>query len=139
MPAPLHIDGLAFHEIRGVINTRQLLLFNRQYSIEIDTLHDRFKDEIVDPWIRELKEEGERTLLEASQASIQAAKDLMTSALLEREDRYKRELEEKRKEMRVGEVEVSRFTAVYSNLLAAEASSTELLVRINECRTQSGQ
>ena len=122
-----------------MINGREWSLFNRQYSIEIDTLHDRFNDEIIDPWIRKLKEEGERTLLEASQASIQAAMDLMTSALLEREYRYKRELEEKRKEMRVGEVEVSRFTAVYSNLLAAEAASTELLVRINECRTQSGQ
>ena len=139
MPASLHIDGPASQEISGVINSRQWSLFNRQYSIEIDTLHDRFKDKIVDPWIRELKEEGERTLLEVSQASIRAAKDWMASALLEKEDRYKRELEAKRKEMHVGEAEVSRFTAVYTNLLSAEAASTELLVRISDCRAQSGQ
>ena len=137
MPTSLHIDGLAFHEIRGVINTRQLSLFNRQYSIRIDTLHDRLKDEIVDPWIRKLKEEGENTLFGTTEAGLKAAKNLLTSALLEREDRCKRELEEKRKNDT--EERVARLTAVYSNLLAAEAASTELLVRIKECRTQRGQ
>ena len=37
----LSIRGLAFEDISGLINARQLSLFNRQYSIEIDTLYDR--------------------------------------------------------------------------------------------------
>jgi len=60
---PLKINEFAFQEIRGVINTQQSSLFNRQYSIAIDTLHDWFKGEIVDPWIKELREEGENALI----------------------------------------------------------------------------
>ena len=138
MLASLHIDELAFQEIRGVINNRQLSLFNRQYSIEIDTLHDRFKDEIIDPWIRELKEEGEKTLLRATEASLEVAKNLMTSALLEKEDRCKRKLEDTEKDKLAGEKHVAWFTAICINLLAAEEALSGLSVRINRWRTQSG-
>ena len=138
MPASLHIDGLAFQEISGVINSRQWSLFNRQYSIEIDTLHDRCKDEIVDPWIRKLKEEGERTLLGTTEARLRVAKNLMTSALLEKKEQCKRKLEETEKDTLAGEENIARFTAVCNNLWAAEGASTELFVRINGWRTQGG-
>ena len=111
-----------------MINSRQLSLFNRQYCIEIDTLHDRFKGEIIDPWIRKLKEEEEATLLEIAGTSFRAAKDWVTSALLEREDRFKQELDEK--DMLVGEDKVEHLTAVYSNLLAAEEALRELLIHV---------
>ena len=113
----LSTDGLTFQEVSGVINSRQRSLFNRQYCIEIDILHDRFKGEIIDPWIRKLKEEGERTLFGITETSFKAAKDWMTSTLREREGRYRREFE--KKDMLVGEGRVERLTAVYSNLLAA--------------------
>ena len=63
--------------------------------MEIDTLPNRFKAKIIDPWIRKLKEG--KTLLEAIEMSLKAAKNSMASALglLLREDRCKRELEEK--------------------------------------------
>ena len=137
MPASLHIDGLAFNEMRGVINSRQLSFFNRQCSIEIHTLHDRFKDEIIDPWIRKLKEEGEKTLFGTTKARLKVAKNLMTSALLEREDRCKRRLEEAEKDKLAGE-NIAWLRAVCSNLLAAEGALTELSVRISGWRTQSG-
>ena len=111
-----------------MINTRQLSLFNRQYCIEIDTLHDRFKSEIIDPWIRKLKEEGEATLLRTTGTSIRAAKDWVTSALLEREARCKQGLDKKYE--LVGEERVERLTAVYSNLLAAEEALKELLAHV---------
>ena len=130
MPASLHIDGLAFQEILGAIKSRQLSLFHRQYSIDIDTLQDRFKDEIIDPWIRKLKEEGEKTLLGTTGASLKAAKNLTTSPLLEREDRYKRELDEMERDKLIGEEKVVQFTAVYSNLLAAEGALGELFARV---------
>ena len=114
-----------------MINSRQLSLFNRQHSIEIDTLHDRFKDEIVNPWIKKLKEEGEKTLLGATEASLEVAKNLMTSALLEKEDRCKRKLEETKKDKLAGEENIAWFTAVCSNLWAAEGALTELSVRLN--------
>ena len=138
MPASLHIDELAFQEISGVINSRQLSLFNRQYIIEIDTLQDRFKDEIVDPWIRNLKEEGEKTLLGTTEARLKVAKDLMTSALLERANRCKLKLEEMEKDVLAGQENVPWFTAVWSNLLAAEGALTEFSVCINGWRTPSG-
>ena len=111
-----------------MINTRQLSLFNRQYCIEIDTLHDRFKREIIDPWIRKLKEEGEATLLGTTGMSLLAARNWVTSALLEREARCKQELDIKYE--LVGEERVERLTAMYSNLLAAEEALKELLARI---------
>ena len=52
----------------------------------------------------------------------------MTSALREREGRYRREFE--KKDMLVGEGRVERLTAVYSNLLAAEEALGELLIRV---------
>jgi hypothetical protein len=128
VPPSLHIDGLAFQEIHGVINSRQLSLFNREYSIEIDTLYDRYKGEMIDPWIRKLKEEGEKALLGNIETSFRAAKDLMTPALIEKEDRYKRELDGK--ESLVGEERVEHLTAVYSNLLAAEGALERLNSRL---------
>ena len=110
-----------------MINTRQRSLFNRQYCIEIDTLHGRFKGEVIDPWIKKLKEEGERTLFGITESSFKAAKDWVTSALREREGRYRREFE--KKDMLAGEERVERLTAVYSNLLAAEEALGELLIR----------
>jgi len=72
-----------------VINSWQLSLFNQQYSIEMDTLHDQFKDKMINPWIRNLKEEGEKALLGTTEVSLMAVKELITSALLEREDQCK--------------------------------------------------
>ena len=138
MPASIYIDSLAFQAFREVINSRQVSLFNRRYSIEIDTLHDRFKDEIVDPWIRKLKEEGEKALLEAIEASLEVAKNLMTSALLEKEEQCKQKLEETKKAMLPREENIARLTAVRSNLWAAEGALTELSVRLNGWITQSG-
>jgi hypothetical protein len=114
----LNIDGLVFQGIRGVIISRQLSLLKRQHSIDIDTLRDRFKNEAIDPWIRKLKEEGERALLETIETRFKAAKEMITSALLEREDRCGRELDAK--ENFVGEEKVGHLTAIYSNLLATE-------------------
>ena len=97
----------------------------------MDTLHDRFRGEVIDPWIEKLKEEGEK-LLGTSEASVKAAKNLMVSALLERGDQYKRELEGK-------EEEAPHLIARYGNLLAAEEALKELFVRVEALQTPSGQ
>ena len=138
MPTSLHIYGLAFQEIRRVINSRQLSLFNRQYSIGIDALHEQFKDGIIDPWIRSLKEEGEKTLLGATEAGLQVAKKLVTSAFLEKEDRCKRKLEKTEMINHAREQNIARLTAVCSDLWAAEGALTELSIRLKGWRTQSG-
>jgi hypothetical protein len=98
----------------------------------MDTLHGRFRGEAIDPWIEKLKEEGEKGLLGTSEASVKVAKNLMVSALLERRDQYKRELEEK-------EEEAPHLVARYGNLLAAEGALRELFVRVEALQTQSEQ
>ena len=130
MPSPLNIDEFAFQEFRELINGRPITRFglNRQYIIEIDPLQDRFKNDIVDPWIRKLKEEGEIALSRTIETSFTDAKEWMTSALLEKEQRCREELE--KKEMLYGEEAVERLTAVYSNLLAAEGALGELFARV---------
>jgi len=98
----------------------------------MDTLHNQFKDKMINPWMRKLQEEGEKALLGATETSLMAAKELITSALLEREDRYMRELDDKAN--LVGEERVEDLTAVYSNLMAAEGALKELLVRAEALR-----
>ena len=98
----------------------------------MDALHDRFKDEVINPWIRNLKEEGEKALLRATETSLMAAKELITSAFPEREDRCKRELDDKAN--LVGEERVEHLTAVHSNLMAAEAALKELFVQVETLR-----
>ena len=87
---------------------------------------------MINPWMRKLQEEGEKALLGATETSLMAAKELITSALLEREDRYMRELDDKAN--LVGEERVEDLTAVYSNLMAAEGALKELLVRAEALR-----
>ena len=117
-----------------MINSRQLSLLNRQFSIEIDTLHDRFKNEMIDPWIKKLKEEGEETLLRTTETRFRATKTLMASALLEKENRCKRELE--KKDIPIGGERMERLTAIYGNLLAAEEALRELFVRVETPQTE---
>ena len=57
-----------------------------------------------------------------------AAKDWMTFALLEREDRFKQELD--KTDTLVGEERVEGLTAMYSNLLAAEEALKELFAHV---------
>ena len=107
-------------------------LFNRQYTIEMATLHGRFKGEAIDPWIEKMTGAGEKGLLGASEASVKAAKNLMVSALLERRVQYKRELEGKQKK-------VQGLIATCGNLLAAEEALRELFVRVEALKRQNGQ
>jgi hypothetical protein len=62
-----------------------------------------------------------------------AAKDLIISALLEREGRCKRELDEK--EYLVGEERVEHLTAIYSNLLATEEALGGVFACIRALKT----
>ena len=139
MPASFHNYGPpAFRDISGVLNRSLLSLPNRQYSIKSDTLHDRFKDEIIDPWIRSLKGEGERLLLRSTRAELYAATSMVTSALHEQEDRFRREVLDLFAKKLAHEEIIAQLTAVCSNLWAAEGALTELSARLNGWRTQIG-
>jgi hypothetical protein len=39
------------------------MVHSRAYHLGMDVIYNRYKDEIVDPWIRSLKEEGEKSLI----------------------------------------------------------------------------
>jgi hypothetical protein len=118
-PPSITFDGFTFQEIRGVIDNRRPSIFNRQYTIEIATLRNRFKGEIVDLWVRHIKDEGEKSLIGTIEAGYKTAKNLMTSPL-ERDDKS-----------------VQQFIAMYGNLVAAEEALKELSVRVETLRTQS--
>lgn len=83
-----------------------------------------------------LKEGGEKTLLRITERRFMAAKDLLTSAFLKREDQYKQELD--KKENLIGEERVEHLTAVYCNLLAAEDALKELVIRVKALQTLLG-
>ena len=94
----------------------------------MDVIYQRYKDEIVDPWIRSLKEEGEKSLIGTIEVSSKVAKDFMTSALAREDNRFKRELDGKTKPVDQGTVQ--HLIAIYGNLVAAEEALRELFIRV---------
>ena len=101
----------------------------------MDFIHNQYKDEIVDPWIRSLKEEGEKSLIGTIEVSSKVGKDLATSALEREDNRYKRELEEKNKP--VDQETVKHLIAHYGNLVAAEEALKELFIRVEGLQARS--
>ena len=105
---------------------------SRAYHLVMDVIHNQYKDEIVDPWIRSLKEEGEKSLIGTIELSSKVAKDLVTSALEREDHRYKRELEGKNKP--VDERTVQYLISTYGNLVAAEEALRELSIHVKGLR-----
>ena len=103
-------------------------IHSQAYHLGMDVIHSRYKDEIVDPWIRGLKEEGEKSLIGTIKVSSEVAKDLVTSALEREEKRYKRELEGKYQPVDQGTVQY--LISMYGNLVAAEEALRELFIRV---------
>jgi len=103
----------------------------------MNVIYNRYKDEIVDPWISSLKEEGEKSLIGTIELSSKVAKELVTSALEREDNRYKRELEGKNKPVDQGTVQ--HLIAIYGNLIAAQEALRELFIRVEGLQTPSGQ
>jgi hypothetical protein len=106
------------------------MVHSRAYHLEMDVIYSRYKDEIINPWIRSIKEEGEKSLIGTIELSSTVAKELVTSALDREDKRYNRELDTKNKPMDPGAVQ--HLITIYGNLTAAEAALGELFVHIKE-------
>ena len=102
----------------------------RAYNLEMDIIYNRYKHEIINPWIRSLKEEGEKCLIGTIELSSQVAKELVKFALTREEKRYNRELDGKNKPMDQGAVQ--HLITGYGNLVASEAALTALVVHIKD-------
>ena len=109
---------------------------SRAYHLGMDLIHNRYKDIIVDPWIRGLKEEGEKSLIGTIEFSSKVAKDLVTSALEREDKRFKRELEGKSKPVDLDAM--NHLIAIYGNLVAAEEALRELFIRVESLQARSG-
>jgi hypothetical protein len=90
------------------------------FHLPMDVIEYKYREEIVEPWLRNLKEEGEKSLKGTIHASSAIAKAAVQSSL-EREDKqYIREAEQKERAPRVGEIQ--HLVAMNSNLWAAESA-----------------
>ena len=103
---------------------------SRAYQLEMDVIFNRYKDIIVNPWIRNLEEEGEKSLIGTIKLSSQVANESVTSTLARENQRYSRELEGKNKSMDQGTLQ--HLITSYGNLVAAEAALAALAVHIKE-------
>ena len=110
---------------------------SRTYHLGMDVIYNRYKDEIVDPWIRSLRHEGERSLFGTILFSSKMAKGLVTSALEREDNRYKRELDRKSKPVDIDTV--NHLIAVYGNLVAAEEALREVFIRLESLQARSEQ
>lgn len=106
------------------------IIHSRAYHLEMGVIYNRYQDEIISPWIRSLKEEGEKSLIGTIELSSTVARELVTSALTREDKRYNRELDGKGKPMDQGAVQ--HLITIYGNLVAAEAALAELFVHIKE-------
>jgi hypothetical protein len=132
--------SVAFQQLRKMINARRYTpraIFNaikemlaRVYQLDMDVTYNLYKDEIINPWIRSLQEEGEKSLIRNIELSSTVAEELVTSALDREDKRYNRELDTKYKPMDPRAVQ--HLITIYGNLMAAEAALGELLVHIKE-------
>jgi hypothetical protein len=113
------------------------MVYSRAYHLGMDVIYNRYKDEIIDPWIRSLKEEGEKSLIGTIEISSKVAKDLVTSALAREDNRYKRELDGKNKPVDQGTVQ--HLIAIYGNLVAAEEALRELFLRVEGLQAQAAR
>ena len=89
----------------------------------MDAIYSLYEDKIVDPFIRRLKEEGEKCLVSTIELTSRTAKELVTSTS---------ELKGKTQPMDVETVQY--LIAMYGNLVAAEEALKELIVRVKELR-----
>ena len=110
------------------------MVYSQAYHLDIGFIYSRYKDEIVDPWIRSLKEEGEKSLIGTIEVSSKVAKDLVTSALEREDNRYERELEGKGKP--VDKRTVQYLISIYGNLVAAEEALKELFIRVKDLQAR---
>ena len=106
------------------------MTYSRAYHLEMDVIYNRYKDEITNPWVRSLKEEGEKSLIGTIELSSKVAEDLVDSALKREDNRFNRELERMDKPIDQGAVQY--LITSYGNLVAAEAALAELLIHIKE-------
>ena len=103
----------------------------------MDVINQQYKDQIVQPCLESLNEEGERTLLGAMRSGFISAKESLTNALIMEEDRYERGLEGKTKPLDLDTV--NRLIAIYGNLIAAEEALKELFIHVKGLQAQGGQ
>ena len=110
---------------------------SRAYHLGMDVIYNRYKDEIVDPWVKSLKEQGEKRLIGTIELSSKVAKKLLISALEREDNRYKRELERKTKPVDIDTI--NHLITTYGNLVAAEEALRELFIRLEGMQIRIGQ
>ena len=98
----------------------------------MDVLYTRYKDEIIDPWIRGLTDEGEKSVIGIIKFNSKVAKTLIASGRERAEKRYKREPGAK-------EETVAHLIAIYGNLVAANEALRELYARLEGSQVHPGQ
>lgn len=100
------------------------------YHLPMKTVQQRYDDEIVKPWLKQLSDEGEKTLLGIIDIISKAVKGTLDSALEREEIRYAREMETKKKPL--DSAAVDNLVTAFMNLLAAEKALKELNGRISK-------
>jgi hypothetical protein len=111
------------------------IVVSRAYHLEMDVIRLHYKDDIIDPWIKSLEKEGERCLIGAIQASSKVAKGSVTSTLEREDNRYKRELEEKKQSMNAEAIQY--LISVNGNTVAAEEALKKVFAHVKQLKEQS--
>ncbi|PVG00632.1 hypothetical protein CPB86DRAFT_812976, partial [Serendipita vermifera] len=93
---------------------------SKSFHLPMDVIENKYKEEIVEPWLKNLKNEGEKSLIGTIHASSAIAKAAVQNALQREDKRYMREGEQKEVAAKAGIVQ--HMVAMNSNLWAAESA-----------------
>jgi hypothetical protein len=112
---------------KNALATQAISLFTRPGKVQsgaiqvpLLALERQYREKIVNPWLRKLREEGERLLKQAIKDSDRLMQDLLQRSV-EREDRrFQREGAQKATRSKMGLVQ--HTVAMNSNLWAAESA-----------------
>jgi hypothetical protein len=96
------------------------MVHSQSFHLSMDFLEGQYREQIVQPFIRSLQEDSERSLLGTISASSQVAKAAVENALYRENLRYKRESDQKNSPSRAGMVQ--HMVALSSSLWAADSA-----------------
>ena len=90
-------------------------------------IKERYTKMIVEPFLRALRSEGEKSLEETMKKSEKASRATVLDALQAEDGRYEKELKDKRT---YTADQLGELVAIYSNFVAAEAALGSLRERL---------
>jgi len=107
-----------------------LMTQSKKYHLDANVIGEGYKKNIVDPFLRDLRSEGQKSLRETMKRSAEVSRAAVVDTLQREDDRYAKERAAKNSPPPMELV--AKLVAVHSNFVAAEAALNGLREHLNK-------